>query len=255
MSKPLPDPNLPWAIPLDAVQLIADAEGLRLKAYRCPAGRPTIGYGQTDDVSMGMVWTKEQADADLCRSLQSRTAQVRELLAEEPSDNELGALVSLHYNIGHGAFGRSTVLKCHNRGDRLSAARAFGLWNKYRSPTAGLVESSGLTARRAAEAALYLRPDDGEMTLRTPQAVESESTLSASPIARSGAVAAGVGGMSLVTDVTAHLDAAKGATTSVRGFVVDGLGLSTTWVLPGVLLIIGAVAIWQRVKQRRKGWA
>lgn len=33
------------AIPLAAVELIADAEGLRLKAYRCPAGVLTCGWG------------------------------------------------------------------------------------------------------------------------------------------------------------------------------------------------------------------
>ena len=41
---PLPDSGLPWPIPMEAVALIAEAEGLRLKAYRCPAGVPTIGW-------------------------------------------------------------------------------------------------------------------------------------------------------------------------------------------------------------------
>lgn len=41
--KPKPDPNLGWPIPLAAVELIADSEGLSLRAYRCPAGLPTRG--------------------------------------------------------------------------------------------------------------------------------------------------------------------------------------------------------------------
>lgn len=255
-SRPKPDPSLAWPIPLAAVELIADAESLRLKAYRCPAGKPTIGWGQTDDIAMGMVWTKEQADADLCRSLTARVAAVRDACTVDPGDNELGAMVSLHYNIGAGAFGRSTVLKCHNRGDRLAASRAFGLWNKYRRPgNDELVESEGLTARRAAEAALYLTPDAGAPSLRTPQAVEAESSLSSSPIARSGAVAVGVGGASVIGELTQQLDSVRGLAAGAREVIVQTLGMPTQWLAPALLLAVGAVALYQRWRQRRKGWA
>jgi hypothetical protein len=73
------------------------------------------------------------------------------------------------------------ALRPQNRGDHAAAARAFGLWNKARV-NGKLTELRGLTSRRAAEAALYLRPSDGKPA-PMPQAVAPESRIAASPIA------------------------------------------------------------------------
>jgi GH24 family phage-related lysozyme (muramidase) len=251
--KPLPDPNLDWPIPLAAVELIAHAEGLCLQAYRCPAGKPTIGWGQTEDVSMGMCWTKAQADEDLCRSIAARCEQVLSVCTRMPSAFELGAMVSLQYNIGQAAFARSTVLKAHNSGDPQSASRAFGLWNKARV-NGVLQELRGLTARRAAEAALYLRPVDGSPPLRMPQAVEPQSTMVKSPIVQSGAAAVVAGGVSVAATVKEHLGVVGGVASSARTVIVDTLGIPASALAPMLLVIVGAVVIWQRFGQRIKGW-
>jgi GH24 family phage-related lysozyme (muramidase) len=95
--QPLPDAGLPWPLPLDAVRLIAESEGLRLAAYLCPAGVWTIGWGETDGVQPGDTCTKEQADRWLCEDLTDRAKAVRELCTSAPSRNELGALVSLSF--------------------------------------------------------------------------------------------------------------------------------------------------------------
>jgi GH24 family phage-related lysozyme (muramidase) len=42
--------------------LIKEAEGLRLTAYVCPAGKPTIGWGHTKGVYMGQSITQQQAE-------------------------------------------------------------------------------------------------------------------------------------------------------------------------------------------------
>jgi lysozyme len=60
-------------------------------------------------------------------------------------------MVSLAYNIGMAAFGRSSVLHRHNAGAHDKAADAFLLWNK-----AGGKVLPGLVRRRNAERALYL---------------------------------------------------------------------------------------------------
>lgn len=49
--------------------LIKQSEGLRLKAYRCPAGVPTIGWGHTEGVKMGMRITQAQAEVLLIQDL------------------------------------------------------------------------------------------------------------------------------------------------------------------------------------------
>ena len=249
-----PDPNLPWPIPLAAVELIADAEGLYLNAYRCPAGVPTIGWGQTEDVQLGMCWTKEQADADLCKSLTARAKQILAACTVYPSSYELGAMVSLQYNIGHEAFCRSSVLKAHNAGDRQSASRAYGLWNQA-TVNGVRQELRGLTARRAAESALHLRPEDGAPALRMPQAVDTQTSLARSPVVQSGTVAVAAGGLSVVGDVGKHLGTVGTVAKDAKTFIVDTIGIPAFAFAPLLLCLVGAVVIWNRWKQRIRGWA
>lgn len=234
----LPDKKLSWPIPYEAVCEIARHEGCRLKAYRDIVGVWTCGWGETRGVTAGMAWTQQQADERFCESLTEFAEGVRKLCTNPPSDNELGAMVSLAYNIGLGGFARSTVLKKHNAGDYQSAARAFALWNK-----AGGQVVRGLTLRRAKESAMYLTPDaDGFEPM--PQQVDAESSLAQSPIAQSGAISIAGG---VIAAASAALDPVKdiAATLNVEPLMVFGaLGI-----------VIGLVVMTQRNKQRDEGWA
>jgi lysozyme len=258
--KQLPDPSLPWPIPLEAVALIAEYEGLRLKAYRCPAGVWTIGWGETDGVRPGDKCTKEEADRWLVEDLTERAKRVREACTIEPSPMELGAMVSLAYNIGFGDIKRkvpgfltSTVLRQHNAGNAQAASRAFGLWNKARVDGV-LTVLNGLTARRAREAALYLQADD-EAPMRMPQAVEAESKLSQSPINKGGIAAAGTGVIAVVTQAGESLATLSDPLRKVRELFLDQLGISPDWFLPLVLIGVGGAIMYWRHKQRSEGWA
>ena len=249
-----PNPILPWPICMPAVELIADAEGCRLKAYKCPAGVWTVGWGETDNVTARTTVSQEQADQLFLDSLLEYSARVRALCTVQPTENELGALVSLAYNIGIDALAKSTPLRQHNAGDTQAAARAFALWNKAR--VRGMLQPlPGLTARRAAEAALYLRPDEGTPSLRMPQAVQTESSLAKSPIARGGAVTIGAGVVGVASQMSEHIGTLGTATQQARSFVVDTLGVPAGAFLPVVLIGVGAVVMWQRRKQRTQGWA
>jgi lysozyme len=252
--KQLPDPALPWTIPLLAVELIARYEGLCLEAYRCPAGTLTIGWGQTEDVYVGQKMTKAEADADLCRSIAARSEQVLSVCTRAPSRYELGAMVSLQYNIGHAGFCRSTVLRAHNAGDAAAASRAFGLWNKA-TVDGILQEMKGLTARRAAESAMYLRPASGSPMLRMPQVVEPESSLKVSPMAQGGATAVVAGGASVLSTVSEHMGPIGAVASQAKTLVVETVGIPHEYFGPLLLLIIGAVVLYQRHKQRVRGWA
>ena len=233
----LPARNLPWPISWDGVVEIARSEGCRLAAYRCSAGRPTIGWGETRGVRMGDVITQEQADRKFCDSLTEFADGVRKLLTRDPSGNEFAAMVSLAYNIGLGGFERSTVRRMHNAGDHQAAGRAFALWNK-----AGGAVIPGLTARRAREAALYLTPDAD--TLPMPQQVDPESSITKSPIAQSGVA-------SIVAAVTAMVSS---VTEPIKQFSA-ATGLQPVHVVAAVALVVGVVVIAQRLKQRRGGWS
>lgn len=255
----LPDPNLPWPIAMIAVAEIAESEGLRLKAYRCPAGVWTIGWGETDGVRPGDTCTKEQADRWLLEDVTDRAKAVLRMCTVEPSENELGALVSLAYNIGLEGLRRSTALRQHNAGNRQAAARAFALWNKARNPRTGQLEVlDGLTARRSREAALYLTPDDPADTEAMPQAVEAESTLAKSPISAGGAAAIGMGGVTALTQVADQAQQASGALASVKAAVhqvADFIGLPPGMLLAAGLVAVGWLVMSNRAKQRREGWA
>ena len=250
----LPDSSLPWPIPMAAVALIAESESLRLAAYRCPAGVPTIGWGETGGVQMGDTCTKEQADRWLLEDLQERAAAVRAACTNPPSLNELGAFVSLAYNIGLEAFRKSTALRLHNAGDHAGASRAICLWDKAKV-NGVLTVLNGLTARRAKEQALYLTPDE-PVAAPMPQAVEAESKIAASPIVQGGVTTTAGGG------VLVALEAMKGDVgtlgdwaRTVRGFLADSVGVPPEWVLPGLLMIAGIVVVRWRLKQRAGGWA
>lgn len=238
----LPDKKLPWPISYEAVVEIAKSEGCRLHAYRCEAGIPTIAFGRTKGVRMGDTCTQEQADRWFCEDLTEFTADVRRHLKRDPSNNELGAFVSLAYNIGVGGFASSTVLRKFNEGDTLAAARAFSLWNKITKNGVKVV-SNGLTARRAREAALFLTPDDG-VQYEMPQQVESESSLTQSPIAQSGLV-------SILGGVAA---AATAVIEPVKDFS-DRLGMDPLVVIGIIGIVVGLVVMEQRNKQRKEGWA
>jgi GH24 family phage-related lysozyme (muramidase) len=142
------------------IEAIAKHEGLRLRAYPDPAtgGEPwTIGYGHTSAAGLpkvyrGMVITKERAREILSNDLVKFENAVEKALTVNPTQNQFDAMVSLCFNIGPGNFSKSSVLKFHNGRQFEKAAGAFALWNK----AAGKV-MAGLTARRAAERALYLK--------------------------------------------------------------------------------------------------
>lgn len=251
-------PALSWAIPTVAVGLIADEEqgpggGPALKAYRCPAGVWTIGFGDTEGVKPGRTCTERQAWDWLLTDIGRRADAVRALCTIAPGPNELGAMVSLAYNIGTAAFAKSSVLKAHNAGDHAAAARAFGLFNKARV-NGQLVALPGLTRRRAREAALYLE-DAPAATAPTPQEVAPQSTLTASPIAQTGTVAGGVAVIDILSKSGDAIGPIGSTLKQAKEIATSTLGIPADWFLPLVLLAVAGVVIWQRAKQRSGGWA
>jgi lysozyme len=239
-----------WPIHRDAVRLIATSEDCYLVAYLCPAKVWTCGWGETDGVRQGTRWTQEHADERFRMSLEHFADEVLGMLKQPASEHQLGALVSLAYNIGLGALRKSTVLRLHNAGDFAGAARAFGLWNKARVNGA-LTPLAGLTSRRAAEAALYLHQDPEAPSERMPQAVQPESKIVASPIAQGGAITVATGAALAGEQIAAVAPIVKQA----RELAVDTVGVPADWFLPIVLVAAGAAALWWRYKQRQGGWA
>lgn len=136
----------------DCVDLVKSFEGFRDKAYLCPAGVVTIGYGTTENVQLGDCVTEVEAEELLRNDLLDASKAVDELVDVELSQSQYDALVSFIYNVGREAFRNSTMLKLINAGNFPGAALQFQRWNK-----GGGQVLPGLTRRRAAERALFER--------------------------------------------------------------------------------------------------
>lgn len=187
--------------------LIKQYEGLRLESYLCPAGVWTIGYGHTSSagapvVKPGQRITKEEANSILAQDLSQYETAVQTWVKRPLTQGQFDALVSLCYNIGIGAFRKSTLVGAINAGKMENAPAQFMRWTK-----AGGRELPGLVKRRRAEVALWRALNesepDGEETRTTPEAPKektpAESTTVWAQIA--AAVAAVLGGVgNVVTD-------------------------------------------------------
>jgi len=139
------------------LDLIKRFEGLELKPYKCPAGIPTIGYGNTYYPSGAKVKltdpaiTKEKAEELLKFLLGSYEKAVDSFCRDDINQNQFDSLVSFAYNCGVNNLKSSTLLKKVNANPNDPTIKAeFLKWNKANGRVL-----AGLTKRRQAEADLY----------------------------------------------------------------------------------------------------
>lgn len=140
------------------VNIIKAHEGLRLEAYLpTPNDVWTIGYGHTKTARKGMKITHRGAEELLKQDLAWVERTIARRVKVPLTQNQYDALASLIFNIGAGAFTRSTVLRRLNASDYEGAADAFMMWTKQRNRKTGKLEVlSGLVKRRSSERKLFL---------------------------------------------------------------------------------------------------
>lgn len=120
--------------------------------YRCPAGYWTVGYGHVLAVHEPHVAiSREQAEAWLCVDVRHAELSVMALAQVALRQPQFDALVSFAFNLGSGAFQRSTLRRCVNRQAHDEVPEQLMRW-----VYAGGRKMAGLQRRRAAEAALYM---------------------------------------------------------------------------------------------------
>jgi lysozyme len=138
-----------------AREIIKESEGLRLNAYRCSAGKLTIGWGHLVKAGEPVQIDIKQAEKYLAADMSTAVNVVNDLLPVLPlNSNQQAALVSLVFNIGKRAFETSTlrrVLLGQEGGGKLEAIRAQWL----RWVHADGKKISGLVYRREAEMDLF----------------------------------------------------------------------------------------------------
>lgn len=172
------------------LQALRNLEGLpggrpALVAYRDIAGVWTNGYGHTEGVTgISPTITTQQAEADLLREAQRFAAGVDSLVTVPLNDNQRDALILFAFNNGLGAFASSTLLKVLNAGDYAAVPAQMMRWVYFTNPTTKKKEpSNGLSARRAAEVSLWLRPPNGAVTVEAPSVTLTDGTEGVSVVA------------------------------------------------------------------------
>jgi lysozyme len=218
----------------EALALVKRWEGLRLTAYLCPAGVWTIGYGSTGPhVREGMTITEAQADALLVQDLARFEAAVSRLVTVPLTDGQFGALVSLAFNIGIGAFGKSTLLRKLNAGDYTGAQEQFHVWRR-----AGGKVLPGLVNRRAAEAALFGRGEYVSSNTVEPDEPPSQRVTNAAQVGGGSAAAIGT--------TAAALNEQAGA--------IAGVSSSPAITMIALILTLAGVGllVWSLIRRSRE---
>jgi len=142
-----------------AMDIITRFEGFKARAYKCPAGIWTIGWGRTGkDVTSTSITTLEIETQWLKKKLEELCSYVRQkalssTIGESLNPHEVAALVSLIYNIGEGNFASSGVRRFLLQGKREEAGKVWLRWNK-----GGGKVLPGLVRRREAELQLFNSP-------------------------------------------------------------------------------------------------
>lgn len=133
-----------------ALTVIAHFEGIRYEPYEDAGGVLTVCYGHTGkDIVPNKVYSKEECNELLELDFMRTKLQVDRLVKVPVNEHTKAALYSFAFNVGTGAFAKSTMLKKLNTGDQYGACEELKKW-----VYAGGKVWRGLVNRREAEAAI-----------------------------------------------------------------------------------------------------
>ncbi|MBR3615445.1 MAG: lysozyme [Bacteroidaceae bacterium] len=141
-----------------AEQVLKEHEGLRLKAYRCPSGVLTIGYGHTRNVKTGQIINKDTAERFFVEDVEAVERLVdREPFAKDLSQGQYDALVSFLFNVKYSSYQTSTLRrKIINNVNDVTIPDEFRRWVYGTDPvTKKKIKLPGLVKRREWEASMY----------------------------------------------------------------------------------------------------
>jgi GH24 family phage-related lysozyme (muramidase) len=228
------------------LRLIKEFEGFRSKAYVCPAGVLTIGYGHTSAagdpaVVRGMEITNGVAHEILRSDLERFERGVTRLVKVDLEQNQFDVLVSFAFNCGLGNLKKSTLLKRVNAKRFEDVPAELMKWTK-----GGGKVLPGLVRRRRAEAEMWQRlgAESESETRSTPDTPTPSKKITQSKEAGAAAVAGGAGAIAAAQEVIPAVQQAGG--------IISGLSeaLGRPAVIAFIVVAIAAAGIWYWRKQR-----
>ena len=129
-----------------AIPLVVHFEGYVPWAHRDPIGRLAACYGHDDQtMTPGKRFTAAECQAMLDQDL-LKHSEALDCIKTPLADNQKAAFLSFAFNVGNGAFCKSTLARKANAGDLMGACAELSRW-----VMAGGRELPGLVKRRAAE--------------------------------------------------------------------------------------------------------
>jgi lysozyme len=141
------------AVTIAITSLIKPWEGVKHIPYKDVGGVWTVCYGHTgEDVIPNKRYTQKECERLLEYDVARHSAVVDKYVTVEISPETRAALISFVFNVGEGAFKRSTLLKKLNSGNTIGACDELKRWNKVNGKVV-----DGLTNRRKAERAMCLK--------------------------------------------------------------------------------------------------
>jgi lysozyme len=228
----------------DGLALVKEFEGLRLKAYKCPAAVWTIGYGHTSSAGAPIVTsdleiTRDEAEEVLKRDMGQYEDGVRKLVTVGITQGQFDALVDFAYNAGVGALAKSTLLKKVNAEKFDEVPAEFMKWTK-----GGGKELPGLVRRRRAEVKLWRgmdteKPVCNDEARTDPDQPKASKSIMQSKEANGAVIAGGAGAIAVVQEVMPIIK--EGG---------DMLSAMSSTAVVCLVIMIAAGAIWYFRKQR-----
>jgi lysozyme len=136
---------------INALSIIKKYEGFRSKAYICPGGYKTIGYGHLLKKNEAYENISENdADELLIEDIKKIEKSMIRLINVSLTQNQIDALISFCFNVGVGSFQRSTMRQKINRLEHMLVPDEFKKWI-----FANGKKLKGLVLRRHEESNLY----------------------------------------------------------------------------------------------------
>ena len=153
-----PTRNLVAGLSLSAAALVSVVlhEGYSDRAIIPVKGDvPTIGFGTTGGVKLGDTITPPKALARALSDVQQFEGALKSCVTVSLAQHEYDAFVSFSYNVGSGAFCKSTLVRKLNRGDYPGACAELLRWTWFQGKDCAAPENArlcgGLAKRRQTE--------------------------------------------------------------------------------------------------------
>ena len=224
--------------------LLKKFEGCKLKAYRCPAGILTIGYGHTSaagtpTVMDGMVITQKQADDILRQDLGKYETAVYEIVKQPLTQHQFDVLMDFAYNAGVGALQKSTLLKKVNATQFDAVPAELAKWTKGKGKVL-----PGLVKRCQARSLWWISGEhvDEQEQRAAPDPVPVR-TMADSKQGNAALLTAGLGGLGAAKEIATQAQDASDTANQLMGLLNN-----TNFLIMAAIIGLGA-AIWFWRKQ------